>query len=131
MLLNVQVFKNVSDGVANPVQQCPKFYGLDGNQCSSLFLKRFGRGCKPRPAMPKVLRFGLQPQYISLNFELNHAENSTQIFSGSHAPAWEPIRVAKASHFLRACARFAVTSKMRSHAGAWERENKGAWEREI
>ena len=42
------------------------------------FLKRFGRGCKPRPAMPKVLRFGRKPQYISLNIELNHAENSTQ-----------------------------------------------------
>jgi hypothetical protein len=40
------------------------------------------------------------------------------IFSGSHAPAWEPIRVAKAS-------RDAGASGLHSHAGAWERESLG------
>ena len=43
-------------------------------------------------------------------------------FSGSHAPAWEPILDAPAS---RMTIRDAGASSLHSHASAWERENSG------
>ncbi|MDM8562537.1 hypothetical protein QUF54_04205, partial [Candidatus Marithioploca araucensis] len=55
-------------------------------------------------------------------FRLNNRFNQVicLLFSGSHAPAWEPILDAPASCGLRD----AGASPMRSHASAWERENE-------
>jgi hypothetical protein len=72
----------------------------------------------------------------------NSGRASVPSFSGSHAPAWEPIPDAPASRlflvptrrrgnrfrtrqrpvFVGLRPRDVGTSRMRSHAGAWERE---------